>query len=172
MKAVEEHKAAAESVFSEGPRDTSQRRARVRAGGPARRRAAGREQDSSEGEEVCGRLHMSPAYQHSAHVTCQQYVGFAASILRIYNTTGLGIPRSGGGKHARSKGWHGNVQESSEAAYSSSEEESDQESSAPAAPVLTESNADTSARSPALKSRLGRGRTRGAARQAENMQPA
>ena len=52
MKGVEEHKAAAESVFSEGARDTSQRRARLRADGPARRRAAGREQDSSEGEEV------------------------------------------------------------------------------------------------------------------------
>lgn len=52
MKGVEEHKAAAESVFSEGAQDMSQRRARVRAGGPARRRAAGREQDSSEGEEV------------------------------------------------------------------------------------------------------------------------
>ncbi len=64
------------------------------------------------------------------------------------------------------------VQDSSEAADSPSDEESNQESSGPEPPVLTESNADTSARSPALKSRLGRGRIRGAARQAENVEPA
>lgn len=78
---------------------------------------------------------------------------------------------AGKGKHARFKMSHGIVQESSEAGLSS-EEESDQESSAPAAPVLTEHNDDISARSPALKGRLGRGRTRGAARQTENVQPA
>ena len=53
MRGVEEHKAAAEKQFSEGAsRDAGQRRARTKTGAPARRRTAGRDHDSTEGDEV------------------------------------------------------------------------------------------------------------------------
>ena len=54
MRRVEEHTAAAEKQWFEGTsKDIGQRRARTKSGAPARRRAAGRVQDSTEGEEVC-----------------------------------------------------------------------------------------------------------------------
>ena len=53
MSRVEEHTAAAEKQWSEGTsKDAGQRRARTKSGAAARRRAAGREQGSTEGEEV------------------------------------------------------------------------------------------------------------------------
>ena len=53
MRGVEEHKAASEKQFSEGTsRDVGQRRGRTKSGAPARRRAAGRDHDSTEGDEV------------------------------------------------------------------------------------------------------------------------
>ena len=53
MKGVEEHKAATEKQFSEGAsRDAGQRRARTKSGAPTRRRAAGREHESTEVREA------------------------------------------------------------------------------------------------------------------------
>lgn len=53
MKGVDEHTAAAERQFSEGASTgASQRRVRTRSSAPARRRAAGPEQESSVGDEV------------------------------------------------------------------------------------------------------------------------
>ena len=53
MKGVDEHKAATERQFSEGAsKGASQRRVRTMSSAPARKRAAGPDQESSEGDEV------------------------------------------------------------------------------------------------------------------------
>ena len=65
MKGVEEHKAAAEKHFSEGAsRDAGQRRALTKSGAPARRRAAGRGQESTEEDEVRNITSAPPLIDH------------------------------------------------------------------------------------------------------------